>query len=114
VDIVNKTIQITPGESSSWIATSDDLTATVVEKYNEMSAILSGTPFPSLYGNAFMTNINNVTGLYGSQSDTVTFIAVQDSISSIVDDLLIVYASGQLIIANDTQEIKSSFRDGYC
>jgi hypothetical protein len=102
VDIVNRTIQVTPGQSSSWIATSDDLTAIVVEKIQEMSAVLSGTLFTSLYGNAFMTNINNIAALYGSQSDTAIFNAVQDSISSIVDDLLVVYASARLIIANDT------------
>lgn len=68
--------------------------------------------YTSVIGNTFESNINNV---YASQYTTpntskpydraTTFRGIEDSLTSMLDNVLLAYSSAQLMIANDTYQV---------
>lgn len=67
-----------------------------------LSSMMEATLWTSIYGNALLTNVNNVLSQNTTESkDTKTLRGISEAFQSMVDDYLGAFASAQLMIGKD-------------
>ncbi len=107
VDTTAKTITVTISKPSATdIEPTGNLTTNVINSLNLLSR-MSGTLYQPVLGNALSLNTASMAhrlSLHNSSSneDAIT-LGVADSVTAIVDDVLVAYGASQLVNANDTE-----------
>jgi len=109
VNTVQRTIAVTPQQPGKFLDT-PGLSNSVMQQIGAIS-LINTSLYISVLGNALVANIasNNTKDLGG----TARFSAIQDSFTSIVDDMLGAIAAVQLLVANDTTEAFTSISQTY-
>lgn len=69
-----------------------------------VTSFMEGTMWTSVYGNALLSNINNIKNQSTNPlTETELMRGISEAFTSMVDDYLALFASAQLMIANDTR-----------
>ena len=115
VDLIVKTIQVlaVPNISATNIDPTGNLTANVINSLNLLSR-MSGTLYQPILGEALALNTINMARRLSSQDPSssnedsevtntnITTLAVADSFTAMIDDILVAFGASQIINAKDT------------
>ncbi|MCJ1403821.1 hypothetical protein MMC11_007044 [Xylographa trunciseda] len=96
----NQTVSVSALEEVAWPPYGDIVVNGSVSAISTMAQALATTMYVSILGQTLIYNIANVEALQGV-SNSSKLLGVADAITSLLDNILVTYASAQLMVAQE-------------
>ncbi|KAL9114870.1 MAG: hypothetical protein Q9227_001113 [Pyrenula ochraceoflavens] len=112
VDVINKTITVDPVHEKDWFANktaADAYKDKVLRVLYYLSESLSTALYVNPIGNALMNNIAAVQAINHNTSARTNLTAIENAISSILDDTMVAYSTAQIMLLNNTAPVNVNF-----